>query len=42
MTKTEFRSALPMLGFDSSDSAMIDALFDQLDVDASGSLEYAA
>ena len=40
VSKAEFRSALPLLGFDSSDSAMIDALFEELDVDHGGSLEY--
>ena len=41
VTKAEFRGALPLLGFDGSDSSIIDALFDELDADAGGSLEYS-
>jgi Ca2+-binding EF-hand superfamily protein len=40
VTKPEFRGALPLLGFDSSDSGIVDALFDELDADGGGTLEY--
>ena len=38
MTKKEFRQSLPLLGYDASDTAAIDAIFDELDADGSGSL----
>ena len=44
VTRREFRAALPLLGFDSScaDSrAACDQIFDELDVDLSGYVEYA-
>ena len=40
ISKSEFRGALPVLGFDATDHTAIDALFDVLDVDGSGSVEY--
>lgn len=41
VTKAEMRAALPLLGFDSSNSTLIDEIFDKIDVDKSGSIEYA-
>lgn len=40
VTKAEFRSALPMLGFDASAAEGIDALFDALDEDGSGTISH--
>jgi Ca2+-binding EF-hand superfamily protein len=40
VTKEEFRACLPLLGFDASDSETIDAIFDEIDLDGSGALDY--
>ena len=40
VAKSEFRAALPLLGFDSSYAPVIDNLFDSLDVDGSGSIDH--
>ncbi len=40
VTKAEFRRALPLLGYDASDTGAIDDLFDELDLDLSGELRY--
>ena len=39
-TKDEFRQVLPLLGFDGGGSAAIDALFDGLDTDGSGAVDF--
>ena len=43
VSKAEFRAALPALGFESSGEAarMLDRVFDAIDEDASGTIEYA-
>jgi len=41
ISKREFRAALPFLGFDNRDTAAIDAIFDEMDVDRSGGVEYS-
>ena len=41
VSKSELRAALPLLGFDASNTAIIDGLFDSIDVDKSGTIEYA-
>ena len=38
--KSEFRAALPLLGFDVSDGPALDTIFDELDADGSGAIEY--
>jgi Ca2+-binding EF-hand superfamily protein len=40
VTKKEFRAALPLLGFDGRNTTVVDQLFDELDVDQSGSVDY--
>ena len=40
VSKSEFRGALPLLGFDGSQTQVVDALFDDMDEDGSGSIEY--
>lgn len=41
VSRSEFRAALPLLGFDVSDGPALDTVFDDLDVDGSGVIEYA-
>ena len=41
VTKAEFRATLPLLGFDSSNTAVVDGIFDKIDADKSGSVEYS-
>ena len=40
VTKEEFRNSLPLLGFDTSQSEVIDQIFEELDEDGSGTLDY--
>ena len=40
VSKEEFRQALPLLGFDAGDTEVIDEIFDELDEDGSGTLQY--
>ena len=40
VTKAEFREALPLLGFGKGGTYEMDKLFDAIDVDESGTLEY--
>lgn len=42
VTKEEFRATLPLLGFDSSSESrsVVDSIFDEIDADGSGSVEY--
>jgi Ca2+-binding EF-hand superfamily protein len=40
ITKEEFRKVLPMLGFDGGGTEALDALFDQLDADLGGTIDY--
>ncbi|KOO40407.1 hypothetical protein Ctob_015365 [Chrysochromulina tobinii] len=40
VSKAEFRSALPLLGYDGSNTDAIDSVFDELDLDGSGEIRY--
>ena len=40
VSRGEFRIALPLLGFDASDGPLLDEIFDQIDVDGSGTVTY--
>ena len=40
VSKAEFAKALPLIGFDGSDTSAIDALFEELDADGSGTIAY--
>ena len=41
VSRDEFRLVLPLLNFDTSAVEIVDAVFDELDVDGGGTLEYA-
>ncbi len=41
VSKSEFRAALPLLGFGAGGITAVDKLFEQLDVDGNGYVEYA-
>ena len=40
VSKAEFRRALPLLGYDGSNTDAIDSVFDELDLDGSGEIRY--
>jgi Ca2+-binding EF-hand superfamily protein len=40
VTRREFAAALPLLGFASSNRPVIEAIFDEIDSDGSGSIDY--
>ena len=40
VSKSEFRHSLPLMGFDASQTEVIDAVFDELDEDGSGTIEF--